>query len=475
MLFNSVVFLYFFLPLFLIGYLCLPRRNLFLLAASLLFYAWGERGYVALLLVSILLNYGFGLLVASSRDAISRGALASGIAANLLLMANFKYRMFLLQSLQPLLAPLGIAIGIPESQHFPIGISFFSFQAISYLVDVRRGAAPVERNILTLATYIAMFPQLIAGPIVRFQTIFGELHQRTVDLGKFERGIRVFAIGLAQKVLLADVLARPADAIFALPVGQLDAGLSWLASVCFSLQIYFDFAGYSNMAIGLGLMLGFHLPRNFETPYASQSIREFWRRWHITLSTWFRDYLYVPLGGNRNGALRTYVNLIVVFLLCGLWHGANFTFVVWGAYHGAFLVAERLGLGRGLERLWRPFRHVYALLAVNAGFVVFRSDSLAQAAGMLRSMVGLGQGDGLAHPVAMYLQPDIALVLPVAMLASVPVLPAAERMLRDVGPVVRSWRRLQPLVVSVALVLLFLLVGMSLAQGTHNPFIYFRF
>lgn len=475
MLFNSVTFLYFFFPLVLLVYLCLPFRNLVLLLASLLFYAWGELGYVALLLLSIAINYGFGLMVASPRPSFSRWALPAGVAANLLLLAVFKYRVFALQTLAPVIEWAGISYAPPESQHFPIGVSFFTFQAISYLVDVRRGHAPVERNPFGLATYIAMFPQLIAGPIVRFQTIYEELHHRTLNLDKFAQGISYFAIGLAQKVLIADELAGPADDIFSLPVGSLDAGLAWLGSVCFSFQIYFDFAGYSNMAIGLGLMLGFHLPRNFDTPYASASIQEFWRRWHITLSTWFRDYLYIPLGGNRQGSLRTYRNLVVVFLLCGLWHGASFTFVVWGLYHGAFLVAERIGLGALLRSTWRPLRHLYALLVVNAGFVIFRSETLGQAAGVLGAMVGLGEGDGIAQHVGLYLRSDVLLVLGVAALGSVPALPAAGRLIERRLPRASGPSLLRTAASSAALVLLFLLVGMSLAGGTHNPFIYFRF
>lgn len=475
MLFNSVTFLYFYLPLFLIIYFCLPYRNLVLLFASLFFYAWGELGYVALLIFSIAMNYGFGLLVANPREVVSRWALGFGIGANLLLLANYKYRVFLLTTFEPVFEAIGITLGTPQAQHFPIGISFFSFQAISYLMDVHRGRAPVERNPLTLATYIAMFPQLIAGPIVRFQTIFEELHHRTHDLGKFTSGIKVFAIGLAQKVLIADTLARPVDAIFALPVRDLDTGLAWLGSVAFSFQIYFDFAGYSNMAIGLGLMLGFHLPQNFRTPYESRSIQEFWRRWHITLSTWFRDYLYIPLGGNRKEPLRVYGNLLLVFLLCGLWHGASFTFVVWGLYHGAFLVAERLGLGLLLRRTWGPLRHVYALLVVNTGFVIFRADSLGQAGEMLLALIGLGDGDGLSEHASIYLRPDIVLALCFATIGSLSILPALGRYLERSLPRMGQGELLHSLVTSAVLLLLFLLVGMSLTSGTHNPFIYFRF
>jgi len=475
MLFNSVTFLYYFLPLFLLAYFCVPFRNVALLLASLFFYAWGEPGYFALLVFSIVMNFGFGLLLDSRRESVARWALPIGVGANLLLLANYKYRVFILQSLAPTLASMGIELDMETSQHFPIGISFFTFQAISYLIDVRRGDAPAERNFITLATYIAMFPQLIAGPIVRFQTIFEELHERTHTLEKFSRGIKVFAIGLAQKVLIADVLARPTDAVFALPTEELTASLAWLGSICFSFQIYFDFAGYSNMAIGLGLMLGFTLPRNFNSPYAADSIRDFWRRWHITLSTWFRDYLYIPLGGNRRGVLRNYRNLLLVFLLCGLWHGASYTFLVWGLYHGAFLVLERVGFGAILKRAWTPLRHLYTLLVVNAGFVVFRADSLPQAGEMLGALVGFGAGDGIAHHAGILLRPDIVVVLCLAAISSVPVFPALGQALERSFAFLQRGAWVREFVAPLSLIALFVLVGMRLASSTHNPFIYFRF
>jgi alginate O-acetyltransferase complex protein AlgI len=472
MVFSSVTFLYFFLPLFLVLYLIVPFRNAALLTASLFFYAWGEQSYLLVLLGSIAVNYAFGLAIARF-PAYASWTLGGGVAANLALLSIFKYADFALQSLAPLLGSWPLAAS-HTPVHLPIGISFFTFQAISYLVDVRRGIAKVERNPVVLATYISMFPQLIAGPIVRFATIQDALHDRSLGLGSFERGVRCSVIGLGQKVLIANTLAVPADAIFGLPASELTFSVSWLGAICYTLQIYYDFAGYSNMAIGLGHMLGFELPQNFDYPYIASSITEFWRRWHLTLSRWFRDYLYIPLGGNRRGAARTYRNLLVVFLLCGLWHGAAWTFVVWGAYHGSFLVLERIGLAARLERGWRPLRHAYCLLVITVGFVIFRADSLSQAGDLLQAMLGLGRGSGLAYHPSVYLQANVVLVLALAVVGAMPTLPALGVWLArraDSSPALFAVRTS---VVS-ALLGVMLLTAMTLAAGTHNPFIYFRF
>ena len=473
MVFSSVTFLYFFLPVFLVAYLVLPLRNFVLLAASLFFYAWGELGYVFLLLGSIALNWAAGLAIARFGTRGARAMLGAGIAGNLLLLGVFKYANFAIENFGPL---LGVTAEL-QPMHFPVGISFFTFQAMSYLVDVYRRDASAERNPLLLATYISMFPQLVAGPIVRFRSIQGELHARTINTRKFERGIRFLAIGLAQKLVIANSLAVPVDAIFGVAPADLTTPLAWLAATSYTLQIYFDFAGYSNMAIGLGLMLGFHLPVNFDYPYVAQSITEFWRRWHITLSTWFRDYLYIPLGGNRSGALRTYRNLLIVFLLCGLWHGAAWTFVVWGLYHGAFLVIERVGFLNALARTPRALRHVYTLVVVVVGFVIFRADTLAYAGDFLTAMAGFARGDGLIENVRLHLRANVALAFAAAVAGSAPLLPwVGDRLC---GWALASGGRLGRVLVRGAVVAgiatLFLLSGMRLAAGTHNPFIYFRF
>jgi len=470
LVFSSVSFLYYFLPVFLLLYWALPLRNTILLLASLLFYAWGEQEYVALLAGSIALNYAAGLAMGGARGRRRRVVLAFGVVLNLLLLAAFKYANFLADSVAPL---LGLQVELAPI-HLPIGISFYTFQAISYLVDVHRGDARVERNPVALATYISMFPQLVAGPIVRFASIQDELHDRTADLRKIEHGIRIFVVGLAQKVLIANTVAVPVDAIYSIAPGELTASVAWLGMIAYVIQIYFDFAGYSNMAIGIGLMLGLHLPKNFDYPYISQSITEMWRRWHITLSTWFRDYVYIPLGGNRRGVARTYLNLVAVFLLCGLWHGAAWTFVVWGAWNGVFLVVERIGFGGVLERIYRPLRHLYVMLVWSFGFVIFRSDSLDQAGEFFRAMAGAGTGDPAVYSLGLYLRADVVLALLAGFVGATPVLPTLGGWLarHASGGAPRSLVR-GGVVASVAVLLA--LVGMSLAAGTHNPFIYFRF
>lgn len=470
MVFSSVTFLYYFLPIFLLLYWVLPMRNAVLLAASLLFYAWGEQAFVVLLVASIAMNYAFGLALDGAPERRSRALLGLGVALNLVLLAAFKYANFLADEVAPL---LGLQLELAPI-HLPIGISFYTFQAISYLIDVRRGDARAEHSPIALATYISMFPQLVAGPIVRFASIQAELHERTVDLGKIERGVRIFVVGLAQKVLIANIVAIPVDAIYAIPDPQLTASVAWLAMIAYVIQIYFDFAGYSNMAIGIGLMLGFHLPKNFDYPYISQSITEMWRRWHITLSSWFRDYVYVPLGGNRLGGARTYANLVTIFLLCGLWHGAAFTFVTWGAWNGLFLVIERSGLAAVLARSPRPLRHLYAMLVWGLGLVIFRADSLGQAGAFFRTMLGFGTGDPAVHHLGLHLRANVSLSLLIGLVASTPLLPALGRWLTANA----STGAPQALVrggVVAGIAVLFLLVAMNLAAGTHNPFIYFRF
>jgi len=341
--FSSVTFVFYFLPLVLVAYLLLPARNIVLLFASLVFYAWGETYFIAVLMVSIGLNYLFGILIEKSYDEKRRTtALFLGLGADLGLLCLFKYLNFIADNLNVFLSTGGYAPIEIHHIHLPLGISFFTFQAMSYLVDVYRRTVPAERNIFNLGLYIAMFPQLVAGPIVRFNQIADQLHKRSVTTDAFSLGVRRFVVGLGQKMLIANILAVPADAIFAVPSEGLTPAIAWLGVVAYTLQIYFDFAGYSNMAIGLGHMFGFTLPENFNYPYIAQSITEFWRRWHISLSRWFRDYLYIPLGGNRKGSYRTYANLFVVFFLCGLWHGASWNFVVWGLFHGFFLVVERV-------------------------------------------------------------------------------------------------------------------------------------
>ena len=485
MVFSSVVFLYYFLPAVMLLYFALPAKNAVLLIASIVFYAWGEFVYVLILLASILMNYALGALIDRSRGEKSgRILLIAGIVANLAPLGFFKYGNFIVENIGRIPGIDALFSVQMDPVHLPLGISFFTFQAMSYLVDVYRGTVRASNNPLHVGLYISMFPQLVAGPIVRFNHIAANLHRKNIATDTFADGIRRFTIGLSQKMLIANTLAATADSLFALPSENLSFGVAWLATAAYSLQIYFDFAGYSSMAIGLGLILGFQLPENFDFPYISQSISEFWRRWHITLSSWFRDYLYIPLGGNRRGKHRTYFNLFVVFLLCGLWHGASWNFVVWGVYHGCFLVLERIGFGAILEKSPRPVRHLYALAVVAVGWVFFRAETMGQAFDFLSAMAGL------AHPAVPvqgawhFLDPGTMIAGAVAVLFStkIPVAIAARfaegaKRGQSSGDVMCCLGRIAFGRIAEAFVVFFILlwVGYSLASKTHNPFIYFRF
>ncbi len=475
MVFSSILFIFYFLPVFLFCYYSLPFKHATLLLFSLIFYAYGEVIFTYVMLLSILLNYAFGLWIAGEDGRGRKLALGTGVAVNLGILGYFKYLGFFYEMVAAV-AP-GLISGPPQV-HLPLGISFFTFHALSYLIDVYRRQVPVERSLIYVAVYITMFPQLVAGPIIRFHDIRDEIHNRRVSAGLFAEGIQIFVIGLAQKVLIANTVAVAADQIFALDPTGLSLPVAWLGIVCYTLQIFFDFCGYSTMAIGLALMIGFHFPQNFNYPYISQSITEFWRRWHISLSMWFRDYLYIPLGGNRAGALTTYRNLLVVFLLCGLWHGAAWTFVVWGLWHGAFLVFERLGIARMLDRSVAAVRHVYTMLVVMIGWVFFRADTLDHAWTFLKTMAGAGQPSHLAPHILQFLTPEIVTALLIGCIAATPVL---GRLVRTGLDAVRSAAGGRVLVgTGEALYLaglfgLFALAVMSLAAGTYNPFIYFRF
>ena len=379
MLFSTPLFLFAFLPVSCFAYWLSPHRyrNVLLLFLSLLFYAWGEGPYLLLLLGSVAVNWllGNGLVGNSRRKLILR----LGIALNLLPLLVLKYGSWLL-----------LTCGFPTRPfHLPIAISFFTFHAISYLVDLDRSDAKPAADSVRLGLYFAFFPQLIAGPIVRYRAIQSQLVSRNPDLSTIAEGIERFVLGLSKKVLIADTLARPVDRLFGAPVAELASPVCWLALLSYSLQIYFDFSGYTDMAIGLGKFFGFTLPENFDRPYAAKSLQDFWRRWHMSLSAWFRDYVYLPLGGSRLGNARTAFNLWAVFLLCGLWHGANWTFVTWGLYHGFFLSAERLGLDTKIRRLPVCLSRTYAFLIVSLGWVLFRSPNLSRAIDWYRALFRL--------------------------------------------------------------------------------------
>ena len=480
MVFSSPIFLFVFLPLTLGLYYLLPRKakNGFLLAASLVFYAWGELFFVLVMLASISFNYVFGRLIGSATGAGHRKiALAAGIAANLGLLAYFKYANFIVENLGQ--AGLLDASGW-TTVHLPLGISFFTFQAMSYLVDVYRGENQAQRSLVNVALYIALFPQLIAGPIVRYHDIASQIRDRVISLLLINSGIQRFIYGLAKKVLIANPLGLVADQVFAISGGDLSTGTAWLGLVCYTLQIYFDFSGYSDMAIGLGRMLGFRFLENFNYPYISRSIKEFWRRWHISLSSWFRDYLYIPLGGNKKGRLRTYQNLLIVFCLCGLWHGASWTFLVWGLFHGVFLILERTRFGAVLERLPHPARHAYTLLVVMAGWVFFRTENMGEAMQFFSALAGQSVASGDAHALSQYLDVKVAFLVILGAVLATPLsakinaaLIGAARNgdLVFAGPKAAAYS----LGNVVVLVSLFLLVLTAIASNAYNPFIYFRF
>lgn len=482
MVFSSIIFLFLFLPITLVLHLVAGTRlrNTVLLAVSLLFYAWGEGVYVLLMMGSILLNWLFGILIAGAGTERKKKVLLAAIVVfNLLPLFYFKYSFFVLENLVRLFSFLHISHSLaPAPLHLPIGISFFTFQALSFVIDVYRGIVVPQRNPLTVGLYIALFPQLIAGPIVRYHDIARELTKRSVRLEDFAVGVERFVYGLGKKVLLANPMGAMADRVFALGLDQLSPAAAWLGIICYTLQIYFDFSGYSDMAIGLGRMFGFHFLENFNYPYISRSIREFWRRWHISLSNWFRDYLYVPLGGNRKGAARTGCNLLIVFLLCGFWHGASWNFIIWGLWHGTFLVLERGRVGSLLERSPAWGRHLYVLLVVINAWVFFRAETLSQAIGYLGAMYGLNGAAGMHPYVAITLDAEFYLTLTMALVLSCPVFPALSRYLQRLDEEFHGRHALAIVVPAGKLfVLSFLLLfsTMNLATGAYNPFIYFRF
>jgi len=476
MVFSSPLFLFLFLPVALALYFGVPRaaRNTVLLLASLLFYAWGEPRFVLILLASVSLNYALGLLIERYHEGFAGKAVLFGaVSINIGLLLFYKYAVFAVESVDAIRALVFPRAAPMSMGHIalPLGISFFTFHQLSYVIDVRRRQATAQRNPLRLALYIAFFPQLIAGPIVRYHEIAHQLIWRHIDTVRFAAGAERFVLGLGKKMLIANTVAVSADAIFGLPAEQLATPLAWLGIVCYSLQIYFDFSGYSDMAVGLAALFGFRFPENFNYPYIAISLTDFWRRWHISLSLWFRDYLYIPLGGNRGSPLRTYSNLTAVFFLCGLWHGASWTFVVWGIYHGAFLVVERMGMGRVLARWPRALRHAYALLAIMMGWVLFRADTLAHAGLYFRALAGLGPR---AHyNGSIYLDSERALAILVGVVVSAPWLPAVRRAIAQrahaMGAHVASAVRV------TGFGLVFLGCAIKLSANTYNPFIYFRF
>lgn len=476
MVFSSVIFLCLFLPIVLGGYYLLPKReakNLWLIAASLLFYAFSGLWYVLLLLFSVFCNYLAGLFVSGRK-----GVLYVAVAVNLGVLGVFKYLTFLVRTVDQL---PGVAITV-SSIVLPVGISFFTFQGLSYVIDVYRNERLKSTRFRDVLLYIALFPQLVAGPIVRYEDVADEIKGRRHTLEQLANGLRRFIIGLSKKLLIADVCGSVVTLIYSAERSVLDSRTAWLAAVCYLIQIYFDFSGYSDMAIGLGLCFGFHFKENFNYSYISSSIQEFWRRWHISLSTWFREYLYIPLGGNRKGKAKTYRNKLIVFFCTGLWHGANWTFIIWGLWHGFFIVAEDaakklFGLGKHGKNRRNPvetvLKHLYTLLVVLIGFVIFRADNMGQAFSMIGAMFsGICASAQTGLLLAQCLTPLTMFALLLGLVGSTPVLPLVCRKVeQQTGSVYVCLR-----VLSYAGALALLLVDiLHLSAASYVPFIYFQF
>lgn len=458
--FSNPTFLFLFLPIVLLfnSFIKATRwSNLFLLLASLFFYAWGETLYLFVLLLSVVFNYIGGLCLHSTKDKTAKKiTLGLFISLNLLALIYFKYLSFLGQM---------IGLNITKDIYLPLGISFFTFQAISYLIDLYYQKVEVQRNPIDLGLYITLFPQLIAGPIVRYIEINAQLANRKVELDGMVAGLQRFIIGLSKKVIIANNLAFIADYIFGLPADTLPMSMAWLGALAFSLQIYFDFSGYSDMAIGIGLMLGFTIPENFNYPYISKSIKDFWRRWHLTLSRWFRDYLYIPLGGNQKGSGRTYFNLCIVFLLCGLWHGANYTFIIWGLLHGFFLVLERKF--NFIEKLPSIVGRIYVFFVIIFSWVIFRSEHLDYCLAFCKSMLGLSNGQD--YSPLYYLSNFHIFIFILAIVFSLPIFNYFKPMLEAKNG--NSFK----IIYALSCVALFIVCIMEISMNTFQPFIYFRF
>lgn len=466
MVFSSTIFLCVYLPLVLLGYYICPKkgRNLFLLIASLVFYAWGEPKYVFLMIFSILVNYIFGRLMDKNRENKKRLKLmlVLSVVIDLGLLSVFKYTDFIITNVN---AIFGSSFDLLKIA-LPIGISFYTFQAMSYTIDVYRNDVRVQKNLIDFGMYITMFPQLIAGPIVRYADVQDQLAERSVTTADFSEGVMRFVVGLGKKVLLANQMGAVWSEIYALG-GDVSALMAWTGAIAYTFQIYFDFSGYSDMAIGLGRMFGFKFPENFRYPYQSVSITDFWRRWHITLSTWFKEYLYIPLGGNRRGLTRQALNLLIVWSLTGFWHGAGWNFVLWGLYYFVILFIEKLFLLKALDKLPKFFRHVYALLLIIIGWVIFASDDVSVLLPFLGSMFG---ANGAIGGMDVYTLLTKAVLLIICCIASTELpkklfLSAAGAMNEKAAFTLKS-------VLTIALLALSMIL---LIGDSYNPFLYFRF
>lgn len=471
MVFSSIPFLFFFLPLCLILYYAVPfsLKNGILLVFSLIFYAWGEPVYILLMLFATLVDYTNGLLMERFGNTKAKRTffLCCSVVVNLSVLAFFKYADFLIININGLfgtaITPLGLGL--------PVGISFFTFQTMSYIIDLYRGEINTEHNYFTYLTYVSMFPQLVAGPIVRFSDINAELHNRTLCRSEIEAGLLRFMQGLFKKVLIANQVGALWEELRIIEASQISVTTAWVGAACFTLQLYFDFSAYSDMAIGMGWMLGFHFNENFNYPLSSVSVTDFWRRWHISLSTWFRDYVYIPLGGNRKGVGRQLRNMAIVWFFTGLWHGAAWNFVLWGVYYGILLALEKFVWGKELARLPKLLQHLYAILIVVFGFVIFTFDDMGALTSYLSSMFGVAGNPLFGSELFWYLG-NYGAILLIACILAFPVYPLLKAKLETQG---KTAATTVSVISMMGVIALFLLTTAYLVNDTYNPFLYFRF
>jgi alginate O-acetyltransferase complex protein AlgI len=467
MVFSTPIFLFYFLALTLLVYYVVPRkgRNVVLLISSLFFYYWGEREYVAIMFLSTAIDYTHGMLVERCKkkgnDKGARMAVASSIIFNLALLLFFKYWDFLAGSFQA----MGLTFMPVLNIHLPIGISFYTFQTMSYTIDVYRGDTRAQRNIINFGTFVTLFPQLIAGPIIKYKDLGDQINERTTSTEKFASGVQIFMVGMAKKVLVANNVGMLWEAYKAMSAGELTVLGAWLGVIAFTFQIYFDFSGYSDMAIGLGRMLGFEFLPNFNYPYISKSITEFWRRWHISLSTWFREYLYIPLGGNRCSKPRWMFNLLVVWAATGIWHGASWNYLIWGLYFFVLLMLEKFFLLKVLSKVPALVGHIYTLFFVVVSWAIFAIEDFAQLGSYLKVMFGLGGVPLMDAKLGYY----VTSYLPILLVAAVASTPLGAKLYHKLKTPAAE-------VVCTVLVLAGLVVCTAyLVDGTYNPFLYFRF
>jgi alginate O-acetyltransferase complex protein AlgI len=469
MVFSSPIFLFYFLPIVLLLYFCtkghIYLQNIILAFCSFVFYFWGEKEFSILVLLSIGINYSTGLLIYEiEHPQIKRIVLFVGVCINLSILIYYKYFNFFIHELLMSFSELKPLI-TEQHIHLPLGISFFTFHGLTYITDIYRGDARASKSPLNVGLYTLFFPQLIAGPIVRYKDIEKQLEDRSVTSGKLNDGVKRFIIGLAKKVLIANTLGKITDDIYLLDSIHQSNGLAWLAIVCYALQIYYDFSGYSDMAIGLAKIFGFDFIENFNFPYSASSLQDFWRRWHISLSTFFRDYVYKPLGGNRAGKARTYFNLIIVFFLTGLWHGASWNFILWGLWHGLFLLIERMGFRNLLNKIPGFVGHVYTIFIVLIGWVFFRMEHLTDIKFQLKKLFFINTADSGLYNIRYFIGGDVLIILCLAILFTFPVFQRIKY----------SPARNLKWMTNLLYLVLFILSLCFLSNATHNPFIYYRF